>query len=141
MEQNTGCSVHVLESTPEAALLYLIRRSHKPTQQEDLQDNKFLSTLCTSQNMNNQWQCQWGIWKCLSCPNNEPSHPNIANLPVISISSKRTKQLNIDVIIDTFAANHQNRHKVLKKHLDLKFLGCLPCSNFYYSSSDCLNFI
>ncbi|KAK8407720.1 hypothetical protein O3P69_002336 [Scylla paramamosain] len=35
---------HVLEPTPEAALLYLIRKSHKPTQQEGLQGIKLCNT-------------------------------------------------------------------------------------------------
>ena len=44
---------------------------------------------------------------------NSSGNNRTSNLAVISINSRRAKQLNIDAIIDSFAANHQNRRIVL----------------------------
>lgn len=44
---------------------------------------------------------------------NSSGNERTSNLAVISINSKRAKQLNIDTVIDAFAANHQNRRIVL----------------------------
>ena len=45
---------------------------------------------------------------------NSSGNNRTSNLAVISINSRRAKQLNIDDVINTFAANHQNRRIVLK---------------------------
>ena len=45
---------------------------------------------------------------------NSSGNNRTSNLAVISTNSRRAKQLNIDDVINTFAANHQNRRIVLK---------------------------
>lgn len=45
---------------------------------------------------------------------NSSGNDRTSNLAVISINSKRAKQLNIDSVIDKFAENHQNRRIALK---------------------------
>ncbi|XP_076345014.1 uncharacterized protein LOC143244362 [Tachypleus tridentatus] len=45
---------------------------------------------------------------------NSSGNNRTSNLAVVSVNSRRAKQLDIDTVIDTFAANHQNRRIVLK---------------------------
>ncbi|XP_076324657.1 zinc finger MYM-type protein 1-like [Tachypleus tridentatus] len=45
---------------------------------------------------------------------NSSGNNRTSNLAIISVNSRRAKQLDIDTVIDTFAANHQNRRIVLK---------------------------
>ncbi|XP_076366762.1 uncharacterized protein LOC143255257 [Tachypleus tridentatus] len=42
---------------------------------------------------------------------NGSGNNHTSNLAVISVNSRRAKQLDIDTVIDTFAANHQNRYQ------------------------------
>lgn len=44
---------------------------------------------------------------------NKSGDVRTSNLAVLAISSRRTKEMDVDVVIDRFAANHNNRRIVL----------------------------